>query len=57
MQITGMLLGMTGTIIVSIGDAIVKLASRCYHEISGRNKVEESFEDDPSTGEYRELKD
>jgi uncharacterized membrane protein len=35
MQITGMLLGMCGTIIVSVGDAIKKAVTRCYRDIKG----------------------
>jgi hypothetical protein len=50
-----MLLGMTGTIIVSIGDPIMKLVTRCYRELRGRD--EDSFEEDPTTGEYTQLKD
>jgi hypothetical protein len=30
MQVTGMLLGMTGTIIVSIGDTILKAVRSCF---------------------------
>lgn len=55
MQITGMLLGMTGTIIVSIGDTIIKVMSRCIRELKGRH--DESFEDDPDAGEYKKLND
>jgi hypothetical protein len=33
MQITGMLLGMCGTIIVSVGDPIVKAVSRCFKDL------------------------
>ncbi len=53
MQITGMLLGMTGTIIVSIGDTIIKVFSRCIRELKGKH--DESFEDDPDAGEYQKL--
>jgi hypothetical protein len=35
MQITGMLLGMTGTIIVSVGDPLVKAFSRCFKDLRG----------------------
>ncbi len=55
MQITGMMLGMTGTIIVSVGDTIVKLGLRCWREMKGKHH-EESFEDDSDRGEYKEMK-
>ena len=55
MQVAGMLLGMTGTIIVSIGDPLMRLVSRCYRELKGRDQ--DSFEEDPATGEYKQLKE
>lgn len=35
MQVTGMLLGMVGTIIVSVGDFILKTSLKIYHSFKG----------------------
>ena len=57
MQVTGMLLGMCGTIIVSIGDAILNAATSCFRLIRGGNKKDDSFElDERLTGHYERLK-
>jgi drug/metabolite transporter (DMT)-like permease len=48
MQVTGMLLGMAGTIIVSVGDAIVKVITDGYQGIKGKKGM---------GGEYEKLND
>ncbi len=51
-QTTGMLLGMLGTIIVSIGDAILKTFSRCVRELRGQGIEEDFFQDDDKRDDY-----
>lgn len=57
MQVTGMLLGMTGTIIVSVGDTIVKGVIGCYHTAKMAINGDDSFfSNDKFMGEYEKLK-
>ena len=58
MQVTGMLLGMVGTIIVSVGDVILKGIISLYKGLKGAI-AEESFDSarERFAGDYEKLKD
>jgi len=56
MQITGMLLGMCGTIIVSVGDTIVSACSRCVSDLGRAREHFAEGEDATATG-YVRIKD
>jgi len=60
MQITGMLLGMTGTIIVSVGDPLVKAFSRCFKDLRGLVAEDGTFRQDRQQQQqehYKRLRD
>jgi hypothetical protein len=54
MQITGMLLGMCGTIIVSVGDPIVNAIKNC---IADMKRTREHFAQEEDGGVYVRIKD
>lgn len=59
-QVTGMLLGMSGTIIVSVGDAIMNAVKGLYRDITqtrdARKHDESFFSGDRFGGDYEKFK-
>lgn len=55
MQVIGMLLGIIGTIIVSIGDAIMKSVKDCIKNVR-EMRNEESFNEESRTGDYEKMR-